>query len=507
MKHRRQILFGADRDAARFSRAVAAGSLIRLVRGVFSDDTDTPVEQQVREHLWRLVAHFIPDALVADRSAAISGRLTPDGLLFVVSASRRRDLFLPGVRVVPRTGPGRRSDDLPWFEGLSIASPARTLVDNLAPSRARSGTARTLSRGELEEWMVRQAQNLPVERLNRLRDQATQIAVALGVEERVEVIGDLIGAVQGTRKIRAVSPFMRARAVRLDWDTQRASLFETLAGDLVARKAEDMTNLFDVTSVPDPARMREQPFFEAYFSNFIEGTEFTLDEAVHIVYDREPLESRPEDSHDVIGTYTCIVDPDDAGQVASSAQEFIELLIYRHRRIMAERPTKRPGQFKREPNQAGSYVFVRPDLVEGTLRRGFDVLAGLTHPFNRAVFVMFLVSEVHPFDDGNGRVARLAANAELTAAGRTRIAIPTVYRNEYQTALRQASRERRTGLLARTLNRAWRWSAEMDFSDQHTARYWLGLTNATMDSTDAERSGARLLLPNEVAIPPAVRSM
>lgn len=502
MKRRRQIFFGTDREAARFSRAVAAGSLVRLTRGVFSDDTDTPIEQQVREHLWQLTAHFVPDALVADRSAAHYGRLTADGLLFVVS-NRRRDLVLPGVRVVPRDGPERRKDDLPWFDGLSSTSPARTLVDNLAPSRARSGTARTLNRSELEEWVVAQAQNLPVERLNRLRDQAKQIAVAFGVEERIDEIDELMGAVQGTRKVRAVSPLMQARAARLDWDTRRAAQFEALADDLMVRNADGMGDLIDVTSTPDATRMREQPFFEAYFSNFIEGTEFTLDEAVRIVYDAEPLESRPEDSHDVLGTYTCIVDPDDAGHVANNAQEFVELLRHRHHRIMAERPSKHPGEFKREANRAGSYVFVQPDVVEGTLRRGFDVLAGLTDPFDRAVFAMFLVSEVHPFDDGNGRVARLAMNAELTAAGRIRIIVPTVFRTEYQTALRQLSRERRTELFVRTLNTAWRWSAEMDFSDQQIARYWLDLTNAMTDSTDAERTGVRLLLPSDVAISPA----
>jgi Fic family protein len=31
--------------------------------------------------------------------------------------------------------------------------------------------------------------------------------------------------------------------------------------------------------------------------------------------------------------------------------------------------------------------------------------------------MMFLVSEVHPFTDGNGRVGRVLMNAESTAAG------------------------------------------------------------------------------------------
>jgi fido (protein-threonine AMPylation protein) len=35
--------------------------------------------------------------------------------------------------------------------------------------------------------------------------------------------------------------------------------------------------------------------------------------------------------------------------------------------------------------------------------------------------MMFLISEVHPFADGNGRIARIMMNAELVAAGEERI--------------------------------------------------------------------------------------
>ena len=41
----------------------------------------------------------------------------------------------------------------------------------------------------------------------------------------------------------------------------------------------------------------------------------------------------------------------------------------------------------------------------------------LDTPFARAVFIMFLVSEVHPFVDGNGRIAPIMKRAELVAAG------------------------------------------------------------------------------------------
>lgn len=45
-------------------------------------------------------------------------------------------------------------------------------------------------------------------------------------------------------------------------------------------------------------------------------------------------------------------------------------------------------------------------------------------PFARAVFMMFMVSEVHPLDDGNGRVACVMMNAELSANGEQRVIIP-----------------------------------------------------------------------------------
>lgn len=501
MSTARRLQFGTDRDAAMFSRAVTAGTLVRLSRGVFSNDTVTSPERQVREHLWEIVAHIVPDAVVADRSAALGGRLTSDGRMFVISADRRRDLILPGVRVVPRTGPSRRPDDLVWMNGLAMTSPARTLVDNLAPSRSRGSSARTLSPIEVEEWVVRQAQTLPADRLNRLRDHAKQVAIEFGMPERAEIVDDLFGAAQRTRSVPTAGPLLAARSANLDWDTRRLAMFEALAADLTGRAGQVVDNVVDVVLAPDPVHSGEAPFFEAYFSNFIEGTEFTLDEAVRIVYDREPVRSRPEDSHDVLGTFSLIVDPADNHHVASTADEFVDTLVYRHSQIMGARPTKRPGQFKRDANRAGTYEFVDPALAEGTLRRGFDILAGLTDPFDRAMFAMFLVSEVHPFDDGNGRVARLAMNAELSAAGRPRIIIATVFRNEYQTALRQMSREGRTALLVRTLNRAWRWSAEMDFTDQATARHWLELTHATIDSTDAEHSGIQLRLPSEIAIP------
>jgi Fic family protein len=162
---------------------------------------------------------------------------------------------------------------------------------------------------------------------------------------------------------------------------------------------------------------------------------------------------------------------------------------------MEGRPDKGPGQFKTDPNRAGSTLFVAPELLQGTLAKGFEVYRGLTSPLHRAIFMMFLVSEVHPFADGNGRVARVMMNAELVAAGENRIIVPTVYRNNYLMALKALSQNKLTGALVRVMDFAQRYTAAVDFEELQMARVILERTNAFADPNEAEAAGVRLVLP------------
>src|SRR5271165_3933641 len=108
---------------------------------------------------------------------------------------------------------------------------------------------------------------------------------------------------------------------------------------------------------------------------------------------------------------------------------------------------------------------------------------------------MFLVAEVHPFSDGNGRVARIMMNAELVASGETRILVPTVYRTNYLMALKALSQNGITGALVRMLDFAQRYTAAVDFADFDRARIILDRTNAFADPNEADAAGIRLILP------------
>ena len=146
---------------------------------------------------------------------------------------------------------------------------------------------------------------------------------------------------------------------------------------------------------------------------------------------------------------------------------------------MQSRADKDPGEWKIEPNRAGDTHFVLPELVPGTLREGFARTQALAEPLARALMTMFVVAEVHPFADGNGRTARIAMNAHLTEAGLSRVMIPTVYREDYLLPLKALSQNREPAAYIRSMMRAQRWSAAFDFDqDVRKVREDLATCNA-----------------------------
>jgi Fic family protein len=352
----------------------------------------------------------------------------------------------------------------------------------MAPSRARAGrVARTLSAREIEERLDARLRQQGEDALNRLRDEAHEIAPRLGLESEYEELNRLIGALLGTRDARLASEIAQARAAGQPFDPDRLALFETLFSALrekvpALRRAPERTAEAAATLA----------FFEAYFSNFIEGTEFSVEEARKIVFEGQIPEERPQDAHDVMGTFRVVSDTRELARLPRDFGAFVELLRSRHARIMEGRPDKNPGAFKTQENRAGNTIFVAPDMVLGTLEKGFEFLQALGEPFQRAVFMMFLVSEVHPFADGNGRVARVMMNAELVAAGEERIIIPTAYRTDYLGALKAISRNGHTEPVIRMLDRAQDYTHSIDWSTLERARTMLDETNAFAEGDDAK---------------------
>jgi hypothetical protein len=276
-------------------------------------------------------------------------------------------------------------------------------------------------------------------------------------------LDEIIGALLRTRESGVTAPVAVARQRGCPHDPDRVTLFERLAEELLER--------WGGTTRPRPPLLRHElqhlAFIDAYFSNYIEGTVFAVEEAKDIVFEGKIPENRPKDAHDIGGTFELLVDPTEMGVSAAEfdrVEDLEHLLRRRHYTLMRGRPEARPGEFKAVSNQAGNTLFVAPELVRGTLTEGLRIFESLRTPFQRAAFVMFVVLEIHPFVDGNGRLARAMMNAELASAEENRILIVTSYRTDYLGALRRLSRSGDPVVYPRMLDRAQEFAARLDRS-------------------------------------------
>jgi hypothetical protein len=490
----RSVFFDDVASRSTLRAAVVRGEIRKVAPGIFTSDLAAPLDEIVIAQRFRILAHLIPDALVADRSAARDGEVTGDRI-FVASLQRSTNLELPGLTVVVRPGApiSEPIPDPPWSAGLWITSPARTLVDNLAPSKGRSVVARTLSIAELEEWVARKLLIWDAERVERLRVDAELVAEALGVPDAQLALGRIFASVRNSGPVhRGATPLTRALRAGAAWDTKRVEAFETLAAELAT---EPPGCWKEPTYLEPTSDIRELGFWEAYFSNYIEGTEFTIDQAREIVDTNSVPSERPEDGHDILGTYACVVDPVGRAESSEDPARLMSMMVARHESILEGRPEKRPGKLKDRDNQAGTYQFVNHQLVEGTLYQGLGMAKRVPEGFRRALFLMFVITETHPFTDGNGRLARIMANAELSAYQQSRIVIPIVFRNEYLSGLRALSRHGHTDTYVKVMAQAWRWTAAMPWHDRASCEGKMEETHALVDSTDAADRGIQLMLP------------
>lgn len=475
--------------SASVSRAVTAGKLRKLGSRLYTKNLTEDPASLIRRHLWDVVAGYFPNAMVADRTA-LEQRPASDGSVFLV-ASKGGNISLPGLTLRARADGQCLSGDYRIRDNLHCMSTARALLENTRPTRARSGVARTLKPVEMEQWLERFLRDSGEDRLNALRDQIKELAPILKLKVGAARLDETIGALLGTRHAKLLSAAGRARGRGVSFDPRRVELLDKLADALRRFPPEPVRPWRPVGTAAI-----NQAFFEAYFSNFIEGTEFAIEEAEAIVFHGVIPSDRPADAHDILGTFRLVSNPDEMNRLPANPQAFLDLLRERHRRIMEGRPEMGPGVFKDRSNQFGPLVFVAPGDVEGTLREGFRIYQRLIDPLHRAIFMMFLVSEVHPFLDGNGRLARVMMNAELAAADQIRVIIPIVYRSNYISALRALSANAWPEPIIRTLAFAQRYVAAVPWDSVQRAVSVLRRTNALVRPEQGDEEGIRLRIPD-----------
>jgi hypothetical protein len=474
---------------------IKVGSKLYIRRPKVKDEQlEDAIKLVINQNFWAIVSNLVPGAIIVDRTA-IENRAAEDGSICIVS-DRMANYQLPGLVIRPRPGHGPIPDeDLAFVGNLFISCPGRAYLENLLPTRARNSVRRTLPLSELESRLDRDLRIHGQDAVNKIRDQASRIAPQLGLEEEFTQLDGMIGSLLGTRKVTLYSEVGKARLRSRGFDPERNQLLTTLWHVLSTHpKLPDLPERPEVLDAV-------LPFYDAYFSNFIEGTKFKVSEAEAIIFQHQIPVTRPADAHDILGTYRIVSSQEEMARIPENFGDFVSILKERHSIIMSGRPETQPGEFKEDANQAGNTVFVPPDLVMGTLEKGFDLYTKLTKPFARAVFMHFLVSEVHPFNDGNGRISRIMLNAELVYAKEQKIIIPQVYRTEYVSTLKSLTNNGNAEPMIRVMTNAQQYTSEVDFSNLTVALDVLTKTQAFQDPADALGNGGRLTLPSLLGLP------
>jgi Fic family protein len=98
--------------------------------------------------------------------------------------------------------------------------------------------------------------------------------------------------------------------------------------------------------------------------------------------------------------------------------------------------------------RASRHVPPRPESVREAMPALFDLMGNEEHPGVRAVLGHWLFGYIHPFPDGNGRVARFLMNVMLASGRYPWTVIRTEERGAYMSGLEAASVEQDIGPFA-----------------------------------------------------------
>lgn len=475
----RLIFTRSPNEAKNLAREVAKGKIRRLYRGVYTEDLESSETELVRQNWLNLTSFFVPSGVLSYRTAL---ELKPyediiRNKLVVFVCSTYTKIINRGVlelRVVKGDNKNYLDQVIP---SLKRSNFPRAVLENLVSSRNRTGPNRNIEFTEIESHLLGIFRAGGEKALNEVRDEARLVSSSLGYEQAFLKLNKLISALFLTNEeIDSLStkPTMSS-SKKNGFDLERVDMFNKLA--LYLKKYNFIDRKYEFNS----RSWRSISFFEAYFSNYIEGTRFQIDEAEDIVFQNKLIVNRQQDSHDVKEVFNIVSDFSDMTETPIDFHNFLFLLKRRHAAFMGKRKDKIPGEFKTVNNQAGSTLFVSTENVEGTLEKGFQIYETVNKGLPKALFMMFLVSEVHPFSDGNGRLARIMMNSELAARDIFKCIVPTAHRENYLNGLRRASRECDFSLYCKVMDQAHAYSAMIDWEDYGGARLKLEKDAANLE--------------------------
>lgn len=476
-----EIIFASSnsQEAYKISKMLQEMKIRKIAPRIYSTNFEETPSAIVKRNILEILGNLYPDAVLSHRSA-FEFMPTASNKLFVTYTYTKK-IKLPGITINFLEGKGPIDGDNKMIGELYVASEPRRFLENLQITKRTGPDSKTLSIPQIEEKLDDILRIKGEDGLNSLRDKARDLSKILNMQKEYELLNKIIGALFTTKPSKILkSDLALSRSVGLPYDRHRIEIFEILFNHLHNKAFQEHpeNNLTPNLPAGRHDSFRNFAFFEAYFSNYIEGTVFEVAEAKEIVDSGVPLPNRGDDSHDVLGTYQLVSDKNEMKIIPKNENELLSILQARHKVLLSARTDKHPGEFKTKNNRAGDTHFVDSKLVRGTLKRGFNYHNILTDPFARAAYMMFIVSEVHPFEDGNGRIARVMMNAELVNRNQCKIIIPTVYREDYLLTLKKLTRDKDPAPYVEMLTKAHKFSSYLNNEDYDELIKYLETHNA-----------------------------
>jgi hypothetical protein len=478
----KEIIFASsDSDVShQIARMVRLGRLRKIAPRIYTPNMIDSSEVIVRRNLLSILNWRFPNTVISHRSAC-EMRVTSEGTFYLTGTYNRKVTDLPGITIYLLKGPAADIQDMVYGR-MFIASEYRWMLENMQSSRKQGDDSKVLPISLIEKKLESVLVAGGEEQLNQYRDTLRETAERLSMTDEFAKINILISALLNTHSSQVLTdPVVKAAAAGTPYDEKRVELFEKLFDAL-----QGLHFLSRPVSEQTENEYLDIAFFESYFSNYIEGTEFAVDEARQIVETGITIPKRTEDSHNILGTFHVVSNRMEMQAFPTSSQEFFEILSRRHAVLLEGRPELNPGHFKTKNNRAGNTEFVDVNRVQGTLDAGFNYYCALTSPIAKAIYMMFLISEVHPFQDGNGRLARIMMNSELFRANESKIIVPTVSREDYLLALRKSSRQGIVQPYINVMTRLHYFSSTLYGKNFQEMSDYLTLCNAFEEPYDAK---------------------
>lgn len=440
------------------------GKIRKIYTGIYTSIKNTKELERVMKLQWPLiVANAFKNSVISYRSA-IEFKPSPMGYVYLIS-KQAKVIEIGGIKFKLIRGTPESISNRNAVMGALTASRERAFLDSLIRPKVKVNDDRYLPIEELEDRLEDILTQSGEEALNSFRETSKNISFELNMPSPYKKLDSIIGTLLGSKdtKLHGIQAIHRAEGLPVD--NKKVELFLLLGNHL---ESIHYSNNID-TNLNNREFFENKAFFESYFSNYIEGTDFLIEEAEQIIFDKKEIINRINDSHDISGTFEIVSNKSFMSSSPNSFSSFIDSLRHINKTVIPTRLDKFPGEFKTKGNRAGNTIFVHPDYVEGTLKQAFKISRTISNPIARGIFLSFVVSEVHPFADGNGRTCRIVLNRELISEGFSSIIIPTVYREDYLLTLRALSRKSRPDPVVRMFLRALRFSG-LDFNNYQSVK-------------------------------------